>query len=967
MPEPERARWRPGAWYRTHAAEAKETAALAVALATVQLWIEPLSLTAAGIALLLAVLLPVGTKPRNLAWSDFARRLPHQFAVIAVVAGLWRFAFSLPSRTLAFAPLWLALTALGVALRDGSWTHATSNAARLGRKLAHWTRANCGEWLGAELAVWGALFYVAARFYPDFWPRPWVPCLLLLAWVGGRSATRWHRPSARARTEVLRVVASALVFVGLMIGVLILTGRAMNRLEGMIGLWGVAGLLALRLGGRHRERTRGDAADELLRWLGVGLTGLWLLRGLAHFTLHGTADALWYATMTADAVAQIRAWTFPFWSGQSLYQFNGAIYPLRVAPAFLHLGALLDVLTLRAFGIFALQNLLLTLVGSAAILSAYVCLAALLPGRRWWAAGLAILFLACPGVLGMAYNTDLYMSWTTLPWIPVIWFASLRSFQDRGASSTLVGLGLALALCWWGHSPIALWSTLLAGIIQVVRLALQRPRGAEWIALALGAAAFVVVAAYPVGSVLLYPPERGVRADDFQRASPGTITYFLHEAFPGIFLPLSYNGRALADFQLGYALWLVLLLCVVCLWRRGPARAVGGALAVGVALTLALLLAPIPGLSLKLWTLVPALIRNTTGNWVMNRLYVPLAAAIVFAAASALGASAPGRPRLRRSLAIGLGVACLWSIGEGSRFVRGSRDDAPPAATAVDALRPENLKVTRFAYLIFPHWPGSFTHGVTDPYLENRLRARAGFAVISTNADAALTSGHEVASGEFVAPSSPSSYIELAPALRIESGRRYLLVFAFLQPDIAGVLQIFGPSLFREYGLPEYGGDTAFGAGGRHAHVIPVWTTTGHAEDLIVRFVPAQTGADPRSAAPFARVRLLDYDPAALPVRVTSWIPYRAEVKSPVPAWLETPRMFQDAYRAKVDGKSAQVTRSPEGLTAVAVPAGRSEVELVYRAPAGLQLLFWLSVSGMVAAGLALGTGSLRLRGAAGR
>jgi hypothetical protein len=127
-----------------------------------------------------------------------------------------------------------------------------------------------------------------------------------------------------------------------------------------------------------------------------------------------------------------------------------------------------------------------------------------------------------------------------------------------------------------------------------------------------------------------------------------------------------------------------------------------------------------------------------------------------------------------------------------------------------------------------------------------------------------------------------------------------------------------------------------------------------------MRFVSEVTPADPRRTPTFARVRQLLFDPAALPVRVTSWLPYHAEVTSPAKAWVETPRMYLDGYSAAVDGQPARVARSPDGLVCVPVPAGTSRIALVFHAPAGLAALLWTSLLGMAAAAL-LGCRSLLL------
>ena len=688
---------------------------------------------------------------------------------------------------------------------------------------------------------------------------------------------------------------------------------------------------------------------EVVRIAFLAVSALWLMRGIERSTLHGGADALWYAMNLADAVTQVRSGIFPLFVGQSVYQFNGALCPIRIAPAFHHIGVALDFLTFRSLGTFSLQNLLLTLLGVAAIFSAYLGLKALMPERRWLAAGLAALFLACPGVLGIAYNTDLYMTWTTLPAIPIIWFATVRSFSDRGSVGTLALLGASLGYCWWGHSPIALWSTFFAAATQVVRILTDWRSILNWKALAAGAALFGTIAAYPMGSVLFFPPEPVTHVNLFQHATAGMVVYFNDQVMPDAVLPLSPMGRALSDFQLGYALWAGLLFL---LWmQRRSLTAVTAALAAS-ALFLALLLLPIPGLNLVLWSLVPGFVRDVTGNWDMSRLYLLLAAATVFGVASCVVAGQVEAPRRRRLLSVCVLVGCLWSFSEAAKFANGSKILSQTSNSAVDLLRPENIQITRYSYSLVPNFPSTFTHGVTDPNLENHLWSEDMTRELSTNLDAAATSGRVEATGTFVwGANGRADHATDSPAITIEPGKSYLLSFNFADPaTVSGTLQIKGKHLFREYSIPEYGGTRSFGAGGMHPNSLPLWTTSGE-EELELNFYPSNPAKD-RVGPPVATVSLISYDPAVLPVRVDSWIPYRAKVTAPEAAWLETPRVYQTSYRATVNGMPALVRKSPDSLTAVEVPAGESTVELVYVAPFGLKCLFWLSFSSLLGAGL---------------
>jgi hypothetical protein len=464
-----------------------------------------------------------------------------------------------------------------------------------------------------------------------------------------------------------------------------------------------------------------------------------------------------------------------------------------------------------------------------------------------------------------------------------------------------------------------------------------------------GALVFCAVAAYPVGSVLLFPPEPGVAADSFQKASAGTIVNFLHEVFPSTFLPLSPSGRSLGDFQLGYSL---LALLVFSAWSQRRTWKPHIVVALGAAAVLFVLLLPIPWVDIGLWSLVPSFVRNITGNWVMNRLYLVLAAASVFGAAACGSEGLFDSRRRSWILALLLVGGCVWSFSEAGKFAVGSQKLANTPDSAVDLLRPENTYITSFSYLVFTTAPGTFTHGVADPELENRLLEKNLFNLIVSNTGAAAAAGHLESAGDFCrTPTAPRDEIDLDTTFRVEPLRSYLIDFNFVQPDHTnGLLQIRGAHFFRKYALPEYGGPKAFGAGGDHSRVLSVWSTAG-AQDLFMQFIPGRLfSAD--QLAPVAHVRLLSYDRGSLPVRVDSWIPYRAHVRSPSAAWLETPRMYQTGYRATVDKQPAEVCKSPEGLVCVGVPKGESDVELMYAAPTGLKLLFWLSFLAIIGTAL---------------
>jgi len=301
-------------------------------------------------------------------------------------------------------------------------------------------------------------------------------------------------------------------------------------------------------------------------------------------------------------------------------------------------------------------------------------------------------------------------------------------------------------------------------------------------------------------------------------------------------------------------------------------------------------------------------------------------------------------------VAVALGLGCLWSGAEAVKFLQGSWAAASAENFSTRPLRPENITLTRYSYGLFAEKPAYFTHGTTDPLLENRLlRDDLRTEIAGNFTAAARTAG----------PPPPALYLGLeadrleTPRLtRLEAGRRYLLelVLPADLPTLEGTLLIDGRHLQRVYGLPDYGEARSFGLGGDHNPYLPLHTTAPDGDDVRVRFVPRDL-AQTASLANRLGVRISAYDVAALPVRIDGWLPYSATVRAPAAGWLETPRMYQAEYRATVDGKPVDLMRSFQGLAAIPVPAGESRVQLVFIPPLGLSGAFWLSLGAM---GLAL-------------
>jgi hypothetical protein len=690
--------------------------------------------------------------------------------------------------------------------------------------------------------------------------------------------------------------------------------------------------------------------QEIARWLVLLATGLWLFHPFMTGRQIGAGDALWYTHMLADYVTQLRAGIFPVFVGQTDYAFNGAVYPLRVAPLYQHLAVAIDLVTFRQLGFFALQHATVIVCGFAGLFVSYLALVRIAPAQRWAACGLAVLYVSCPGVLGTIVTQDLYMTWMTVPILPVAVYGIVRTFQHDDLTAQAC-LAAALAALWQSHSPIALWMTLIAGGTQAVRLlVLHRHRDAWFRALA-GVALFVVLGLYPFVSLASLRVPGATSTVTASLAHPEQIAAAVRAVFPAILLPLSDHARTLADLQLGYGLWLVLFAVIGAslLSARWDMR-----LLLVACLGLLLLLLPVPFLNDWLWLHLPETLRRITYYWPMQRFYLILGALLAAAGQlalavltdkredektlAAINSPSPLTSPLTFPLTLTLTLACGWSLWEARQFIRAGEERTASAEVSARDLRPENRLLMTHAYGFLPALPAYFSHGVMDPSVETRLLTRDKFEVMPPIV------GTVVQTSDFQGQVDDNpGVLKLTPTLQLEPGQRYVLDFEFSPHRYAGVLQLSGRTFFREYLLPQSGEPRAFGTESANAKSLSLWTTAAEPEVVTLRFIP--TGGDkPGEFSNFARFTFRKLDPTAGPATVTSLLPFRATVHPAADAWLETPRVYIPGYVATVDGHATEVQRSPQGLVMIPVTATTHEIELRYQGPIGLRVSYWLSL-----------------------
>lgn len=777
---------------------------------------------------------------------------------------------------------------------------------------------------------WPAAFAIGAVVAPFFL-------------LGGANSGTWPRPgwSWLVGKFALASILALTVAPGVLSGI----GVSLRTSEMALILALTAPLQCLARINLYR---RDGVLAEPLRYCLAGLAGVVMAAPFLTNRMVGTADAYWYAGMVADFVSQLRAGVFPIFAGQTDFAFNGTVSPVRYAPYLQHAAGLLDILTGRSLTFFGLLNLTMAASLVAGSLATYICLVRINPSTRWIALGVAYLYASSPALLSLAYTGDLFMSVCTAPYIPLVLYCLHRNLELRTVGS-MVRLAAAVAILWWCHAPIAFWVSGVVALGQLLRIGSPRGwpgLGREWVA---GLATFAVLA----GIIFVSVGTLNLPALVAERMM---ILENLRGAFPGILLPVSDGATHLSDYQLGWSLWVLLAMALVgTLIRRGRFELILLAGSLGF---LALLV-PVPGVLDRLWMALPQTVINITFYWPMQRLYLPIAAMIVFAV-YVTHAGLLARRRWLQVPAIGLLlVAADWSTNQAGAFLRRGAMNTTAASVSEQSHLPQNRALTRYAYSSFPEVPAYFSHGYIDPVWENRLLDPATFRETDSNYAAIVNRvGTITATEEMAINQIAPQYYVLFTDLAVERGRHYALAFDFRHPAEAGTLVIEGPSIKRDYVLPESGHGMAlsgppraFGSSGTSQHALPI-RVTAEGERLSALFVSAAV-MEP-GLKDFGRYTLLEYDPERLPVVIESWTPYRARVTSPADAWLETPRIFISGYRASVDGRAVEPRRSPEGLVMIPVSAGTQRAELSYEGPLALRLAYWTALAGWIGLGLSL-------------
>jgi hypothetical protein len=382
---------------------------------------------------------------------------------------------------------------------------------------------------------------------------------------------------------------------------------------------------------------------------------------------------------------------------------------------------------------------------------------------------------------------------------------------------------------------------------------------------------------------------------------------------------------------------------LVLMWRTQSAFA---RIAFGAALFSIVTLISVPLLSLFIWSNANDELRDVLNLADWPRRW-PFCLPILLFAVFPMLAELAHRPAWHKGVMGALLLLLPWAAWDHIGLMR--RIYVAGAEQSARLYRPENVVLQTYSWDLLPV-PYYFSYGAMDPRLESRLWRQGGDHALLIDPDA-IGREMEKFSGENLHvqltrdPTYPQ-WVYVAPKVELKPGEHKLLRFDFHNRPVAGWLLIRGQDIYREYVLPSSGITRSFGCGPLNTHTVSVWNSGTKTEslELVFKREGPDATADVRPED-FPEIFVSRYEPARAPIEVKSLSPLLLRVNAPAAGMLELFRSNFPGYRVSVNGELVRHIATRQGLIALQVPAGESEVLVRFRGTWQLRAMFWYALA----------------------
>jgi len=657
----------------------------------------------------------------------------------------------------------------------------------------------------------------------------------------------------------------------------------------------------------------------------------------------GAGDAGDYYRMFADFAQQHRSGMHEVFVGQTAFAYEGTVHTTRTSPMLYHVGALLDALSLRSLDYLILEKITLFAFFAGTALAFYLCC-----GRGLGMGPLPSLlnagaFLAAPGILAPIYFSDMYATFSALPFLAIFLTAVILLGEGPNKPGNWVLLGIGSGGLFWTHPPIAAWAHLAAFFSLVSRF--QEWRGFRPGTL-LCAAPLLLVVAYPIvatlelGAVSVSHPREiaaSLRAYHFEH--PGAWTHLLWVS------PDAAGSNSFKDWSSSWVLGVpavaALLLAFAMVRRVRSLRP----LLMTSAVLIFLMNGFCPRAAGWLWKLVPDVLVRITLYWPLQR-FNPIVACSAFLGVACVMASLEKRVFGRRrttTLIQGSFLALSLVLALRLQAVPASETISPGLTREV--VKSDNIIVPSSNYdfmnagLAFRY----ITTGRSDALSEVRLHDKSDYSrvldIFSMRGAERPEFSSELAYKRFGIP--------ICDKVKVPAQTITVLSFENLPPGLAGTLEIRANGASWAYLLPcAPTGDLAFGTGEFCRRSLLIRNSDPVEKVLEFYFWPLPAAQGKK--IPLGTLVGYPVVPGNHYLSLNGLLPFDLNLDAPYRVEVETPRIFLNGYVAEIDGRRVPVSKSPQGLASVSVDKGPHRLTMRFEPDRLLKWSYRLAIASWI-------------------
>lgn len=633
---------------------------------------------------------------------------------------------------------------------------------------------------------------------------------------------------------------------------------------------------------------------------------LYVFWALLKGKLFGSADDQYHIGRAHDLLMQIRSGNFFPLIGETEISFNGPSYfhdPMRIV--YFSLANLLVPKSFNAVEVNHIIELALTVISYILV---FVFSLRLMDKNKnpFWAMFLAVTVVTCPGIMSLLFVDTAYPAHTALPWaIAFTYYFYILLFQKPNYLNA-VKAAISLAGTFFTHPVIAVWMGFCAMIGALLAFFVQRKFSVSRIKV------FLI---YSI-SFLLFSLHHIVFA--FMSGGSYTNSKLTQRcninveasALAGQNVPYNFfkllkldNGSAY-EHQPGYLFVFLFLILVYFSFKQKKSS-----LFYFLGITLLPVLTLFTGTySYYVWRILPCEFSHITAVTVL-RAFMPLAIALAFGFAAVLSLVKIKDKKIVYfilALLFLLNLQQAWVLRQRSFYNFGidnpgqfiDSDRALSFAWANSGIETQEMPLDgRFYNSVLLESGERKLSNLT--YLTNQCKNLKDLSPIPERDPKSISSfkfDQYVGKNIFVKVFETQSGCNLMEI--IDSRRKFFVGTIENKPNFLS------------------------------------WKNVGENAEIIFKRVNNDLCRTNQT-----RLCVVKYNYEDFPIRINKFSPYRAEVENNIEgAFLETHRMYLKYYKAMVNGKSVQVSRSEEGNARVPLKLGLNNVELIIVSP------FWYNL-----------------------